>query len=146
MAISKVTYGGNTLMDLTNDTVTSASLLSGYTAHGADGEPILGAANPSSGVESWNGRTGSVMPLSGDYDDSQVVLSSVMHIGGETQTNVAEALSALANNSSGQIIINNLITGQQVPLSKITISTSDPADDYVFDEGEIWLTYGDVTS
>lgn len=80
-------------MDLTNDTVTSASLLAGFTAHGADGEPILGTAS-----------------------------------------------------SGGQpVIINNLITGQQTNLTKITISTSDPTDDYIFQEGEIWLTYGDPT-
>ena len=42
MAISKVVYGGNTLMDLTADTVTKDKLLKGYTAHGADGEPITG--------------------------------------------------------------------------------------------------------
>lgn len=43
MAISKVIYGGNTLIDLTNDTVTADKLLIGYTAHGADGEKINGA-------------------------------------------------------------------------------------------------------
>ena len=43
MAISKVIYGGNTLIDLTNDTVVKDKLLKGYTAHGADGEVIEGA-------------------------------------------------------------------------------------------------------
>lgn len=43
MAISKVIYGGNTLIDLTADTVTKDKLLKGYTAHGADGEVINGA-------------------------------------------------------------------------------------------------------
>lgn len=42
MAISKVIYGGNTLIDLTGDTVVADKLLSGYTAHGADGETITG--------------------------------------------------------------------------------------------------------
>lgn len=42
MAISKVVYGGNVLMDLTGDTVTKESLLSGYTAHDKAGEPIEG--------------------------------------------------------------------------------------------------------
>jgi hypothetical protein len=42
MAISKVVYGGNTLIDLTPDTVTKEKILKGYTAHGADGEPITG--------------------------------------------------------------------------------------------------------
>lgn len=42
MAISKVVYGGDVLIDLTADTVTKDKLLSGITAHGADGEPITG--------------------------------------------------------------------------------------------------------
>lgn len=42
MAISKVVYGGNTLIDLTADTVTAASLTSGTTAHGKDGSAITG--------------------------------------------------------------------------------------------------------
>lgn len=42
MAISKVTYAGNTLIDLTGDTVTPENLLSGATAHAANGEEIAG--------------------------------------------------------------------------------------------------------
>jgi hypothetical protein len=42
MAISKVVYGGETLIDLTADSVTKEKILKGYTAHGADGEPIAG--------------------------------------------------------------------------------------------------------
>lgn len=42
MAISKVVYGGDTLIDLTADTIKADKLLKGYTAHGADGEPITG--------------------------------------------------------------------------------------------------------
>lgn len=42
MAISKVVYGGTTLIDLTADTVTEDKILTGYTAHGKDGEQISG--------------------------------------------------------------------------------------------------------
>ena len=42
MAISKVVYGGETLIDLTADTVTKEKILKGYTAHKADGEKITG--------------------------------------------------------------------------------------------------------
>lgn len=45
MAISKVIYGGNTLIDLTNDTVKADKLLKGYTAHGADGEVVNGSCD-----------------------------------------------------------------------------------------------------
>ena len=43
MAISKVVYGGRTLIDLTSDTITKDKLLTGVTAHGKDGEPITGS-------------------------------------------------------------------------------------------------------
>lgn len=42
MAVSKVIYGGVTLIDLTADTIKKDKILKGYTAHGADGEPITG--------------------------------------------------------------------------------------------------------
>lgn len=42
MANSKVVFGGEVLIDLTADTVKKDKLLKGYTAHGADGEPIVG--------------------------------------------------------------------------------------------------------
>lgn len=45
MAISKIIYGGNTLIDLTADNVKADKLLKGYTAHGADGEVIDGSCD-----------------------------------------------------------------------------------------------------
>lgn len=42
MAINKVEYGGNTLIDLTSDSVTPENLLSGVTAHDASGKRITG--------------------------------------------------------------------------------------------------------
>ena len=43
MAINKVIYGGNTLLDLTGDTITASDLLTGKTAHDKSGEVITGA-------------------------------------------------------------------------------------------------------
>lgn len=42
MGVSKIIYGGQTLIDLTADTVKADKLLKGFTTHGADGEPIIG--------------------------------------------------------------------------------------------------------
>lgn len=42
MGVNKVVYGGNTLVDLTGDTVTAADLADGVKATGADGNPIVG--------------------------------------------------------------------------------------------------------
>lgn len=42
MAVSKVIYGGQTLIDLTADTLTPDKALKGYTFHGPDGEEKTG--------------------------------------------------------------------------------------------------------
>lgn len=42
MAVNKVIYGGNTLVDLTGDTVTATDLADGVKATGADGNHIVG--------------------------------------------------------------------------------------------------------
>jgi hypothetical protein len=54
MAVSKVIYGGETLIDLTKDTVKEDKLLKGYTAHGADGEKITGTCEYDSNTQDAN--------------------------------------------------------------------------------------------
>ena len=43
MGVSKVDFAGNTLVDLTGDSVTPETLLEGATAHNAAGDQIDGA-------------------------------------------------------------------------------------------------------
>jgi hypothetical protein len=45
VARNKIIYSGETLIDLTQDTVNTNSLIVGHTAHGANGEVVEGA-NP----------------------------------------------------------------------------------------------------
>lgn len=40
--VNKVIYGSDTLIDLTGDTVTAATILSGYKAHDKSGAPVTG--------------------------------------------------------------------------------------------------------
>lgn len=47
--VNKVQYGNSTLIDLTGDTVTAATLLQGYTAHDASGAAIVGTLDKASG-------------------------------------------------------------------------------------------------
>lgn len=42
MAVNKIIYNGETLVDLTSDTVTADDLAAGVTATGADGKPVVG--------------------------------------------------------------------------------------------------------
>lgn len=48
MAINKVIYGSNTLIDLTADTITPETLAQGITAHDKSGEPITGTSTKDS--------------------------------------------------------------------------------------------------
>lgn len=66
MAKNKVIYNGETLIDLTNDTVTVDSLLEGYTAHNAAGAAIIGTlVLPVSTVTTF-GKPGLTVLLNGE--------------------------------------------------------------------------------
>ena len=52
MAVNKVVYAGDTLLDLTNDSVTEDTLVSGATAHNAAGLQITGTATLGVSLES----------------------------------------------------------------------------------------------
>ena len=51
MSVNKVIYAGNTLIDLTSDTVSKSSLLKGYTAHDKSGSLIVGTYEAGEEVE-----------------------------------------------------------------------------------------------
>ena len=55
MAINKVVYGNNTLVDLTGDTVEANNLLEGETAHDKSGNPVTGTAKQGHIVQDNNG-------------------------------------------------------------------------------------------
>ena len=55
MAINKVVYGNDTLIDLTNDTVEASNLLEGETAHDRSGTPVTGTAKQGHIVQNSSG-------------------------------------------------------------------------------------------
>ena len=61
MAYSKVIYGGNTIIDLTADTVSAEKLLLGYTAHGADGEALSGTCTFDADTSDANAADGDIL-------------------------------------------------------------------------------------
>lgn len=75
------------------------------------------------GVQSFNGRSGSILPIAGDYKSNQIVLSSIMHIGGATQDDVQEALEALDSKDAGGSTIT--VTTAEVTLRGKNVTLSD---------------------
>ena len=96
MSVNKVEIDGETVLDLTGDTVTSDNLAYGITAHGANGEVIVGTrkfcriystTNPaltaSAGIFTWtvpatdHGFTSKVLGISLYDSKGQMVFTSV---------------------------------------------------------------------
>lgn len=142
MGYSKVIYGGQTLIDLTGDTVTEDALLVGATAHGMDGELIEGtctfdsdtsdatlkAAEALSGTTSYARGTKIVgtMPNNGsvsetiDTKDEEFVIPQGYHDGSGTVKipDTEQAKLIPANIKEGVNILG--VVGVLKPSSSVT--------------------------
>lgn len=61
MGKSKIIFDGEVLMDLTQDTVTKEKLLKGTTAHGKDGEPIVGECDFDANTKDANATAAAIL-------------------------------------------------------------------------------------
>ena len=74
MAINKVVYGGNTLIDLTSDTIDASKVLDGYTAHDRTGTIITGTCT-------YNADTSDA-----DVTASEILLGKIAYANGNKLT------------------------------------------------------------
>ena len=143
MAVNRVDYGGNTLIDLTADTVTSDSLLSGFTAHGANGEPVIGAFNP--GGESFNPApwkaievgtitpTAAVSQLAADTSKGTpmgMILSLISTNGVSVSSN--SVISASWANNKAESIFSRCVCYYKSASNKTTLSSYPTYSDGAF--------------
>lgn len=91
MAISKVVYGGNTLIDLTADTIKADKLLKGYTAHGADGEVINGACAYDANTQDATASEAEILTGKTAYNKGVKVTGKMPNNGAVTGTISAKA-------------------------------------------------------
>ena len=116
MGRSKIVYAGDTLLDLTEDTVTPETLLKGMTAHNAAGELITGVYEPMN-IKQYTGT----LLASGWSEDSHGYQAQTITISGlkasyaiDPQWDVAlsgtdpDADAALLE---GFALIHNYVTG-----------------------------------
>ena len=81
MGVSKVIYGGNTLIDLTADTIKPDKLLAGYTAHGADGEKIDGECTFDADTQDATASDAEILSGKTAYNKGVKVTGTMPNIG-----------------------------------------------------------------
>ena len=120
MAVNKVVYGGRTLIDLTEVTVTADKLLEGYTALDKSGTLITGTASPSSG---------SVIAVDDVADSHGGTIRTITAVSleGDTVSPSVLASGYTAHNAAGEAITGTLVPGI-TPSGTIDISTNGTHD------------------
>ena len=84
--INKVIYGGNTLIDLTADTVTADKILSGYTAHAASGAPITGTCEYDADTSDATATVAEVLDTKTFYKNGSKLTGTMPNRGAVTGT------------------------------------------------------------
>ena len=84
--VNKVVYDGDTLIDLTSDTVAAAYLLKNYTAHDRSGAPITGSCEYDSKTTDANAAAGEVLSGKTCYVNKAKVTGSMTNNGSNDVT------------------------------------------------------------
>lgn len=110
MAYNKIIYGGNTLIDLTGDTVDAAHLLAGYTAHGKDGEEVLGTCPFDAATGDATAAAGDILSGKTAYSGGAKVTGSMVNRGAVSGTIATKAgeytVPAGYHNGTGKVTIS----------------------------------------
>lgn len=119
MAISKVIYGGQILIDLTSDTVTADKILEGYIAHGADGEKITGNCTFDSDTSDATATAAEILSGKTAYNKGNKVTGSMKNNGAVTGTISTKAgvytVPQGYHDGSGKVQINTTEQAKLVP-------------------------------
>lgn len=81
MGNSKVIYAGQVLIDLTGDTITEDKLLSGITAHGADGEILVGVCDYDANTQDATAQAAEILNGKTAYNKAKKVVGTMPNNG-----------------------------------------------------------------
>lgn len=108
---SKIIYGNTVLMDLTGDTVAADKLLSGYTAHGADGAPITGSCTYDADTSDATATAAEILATKTAYKNGTKITGTMPNRGAQTSTISTKAESVAIqqgyHDGSGTISISS---------------------------------------
>ena len=113
--ISKVVYGGKTLIDLTADTVTADKLLSTYTAHDKSGAPINGTCT-------FDADTGDATAAV-----AEILAGKTAYVNGNKLTGTMKNNGAVTGTISKKAEAYSIPIGYHDGSGKVTISSTEQA-------------------
>lgn len=119
MGTSKVIYGGRTLIDLTGDNVTADKLLKDITAHGADGEPIVGTCTYDADTQDATAQAAEILSGKTAYNKSKKVTGTMKNNGsvsGKISTKTGEyTVPQGYHDGSGKVAIDSTEQAKIIP-------------------------------
>lgn len=126
MAVNKIIYGGNTLVDLTSDTVTANDLAEGITATGANGNKVVGLMQKVT-IDAELSTT-STNPV-----QNKVIAKAIANMGGGSGGGVS---TSKVNTWTAAQIFNDVTIGIDAGeinlLKDLQNSTATPTTSYTF--------------
>lgn len=172
MAINKVVFGNQTLIDLTSDTITASDLASGVTAHDASGASITGSSTKDSDTSQDTALVGEILygktahargsQLTGTMPNNGAVTGTITTVAqeysvaqgyhdgsGKVKIDTTEQAKIIANNIKDGVTILGVLgtyTGEGVTAQTKSATPYTTAQTILPDSGYDYLAEVDIAA